>query len=393
MAFSSRPGLTRRGGIASAFAMAFDVAIIGAGIAGASLAAMLAPSMRVVLIEAEEFPGYHATGRSAAFWSETYGGPLVQPLTTASGPFLHSPPADFSPRGFLSPRGALMIGTARDEAEVAGFLDAFAGSGVQLERASTDALDTWLPDRRVHWDRAVWEPTNSDIDVAALHAAYLKAGRVNDAQLAVRSRVSAIRRTASGWCITAGEDVFNCQYLVNAAGAWADEIAALAGAAPAGIAPLRRTMVQLRVDAEVPAELPLIVDINGNFYFKPEGRGRIWLSPHDETPSLPCDAAPDEVDIAQAIDRFEQVMRWPVLAVERSWAGLRSFAPDRLPVVGEDPDLPGFYWCAGQGGFGIQTAPAISALLAAFISGEAVAPPYHGIDPAAYAPGRAGLKD
>ncbi len=392
MAALQAPGLTRKGGVASAFPMTFDVAIIGAGIAGASLAAALPPALRVVLIEAEEFPGYHATGRSAAFWSETYGGPFIQPLTTASGPFLREPPASFSPRPFLSLRGALMIGTAHEEPEVDAFLREFAQSGVVLDYVAGKQLDRWLPDRRSYWDRAIWEPTNSDIDVAALHAAYLKAAKTNGAQVAVRSRVSAIRKIAGGWIVSAGDDHFECGRVVNASGAWADDIARLAGAQPTGIRPFRRTMVQLRVDAAVPAELPLIVDIGGNFYFKPEGRGRIWLSPHDETPSAACDAAPEEVDIAIAIDRFTKVMRWPVIAVERSWAGLRSFAPDRLPVFGEDPACAGFYWCAGQGGFGIQTAPAISALLAAAITGEEAAPPYQGIDPAFYAPGRAGLK-
>lgn len=372
--------------------MAFDVAIIGAGIAGASLAAMLAPSMRVVLVEAEEYPGYHATGRSAAFWSETYGGPLVQPLTTASGPFLRDPPPGFSSRSFLTSRGALMIGTAHEEPEVDAFLGAFAGSGVELDHVTDKQLDRWLPDRRAYWDRAVWEPTNADIDVASLHAAYLKAARGHGAQVAVRCRVSAVRRTSGGWIVEAGDEQFECARVVNAAGAWADGVAGLADVRPVGIAPFRRTMVQLRVDATVPADMPLIVDISGNFYFKPEGRGRIWLSPHDETPSVACDAAPEEVDVALAIDRFEKVMRWPVLAVERSWAGLRSFAPDRLPVFGEDPACTGFYWCAGQGGFGIQTAPAISALLAAQILGVAPDAPYAGIDPTPYAPGRAGLK-
>ena len=175
----------------------------------------------------------------------------------------------------------------------------------------------------------------------------------------------------------------SCDILVDAAGAWADGVARIAGAQPLGIAPFRRTIAQLRVSPPVPADLPLVLDIGENFYFKPEG-GRLWLSPHDETPSLPCDAAPDELDVATAIARLEDVVDWRVDRVEHKWAGLRSFAPDRLPVFGFDRHVPGFFWFAGQGGFGIQTAPASARLAARLISGSAGGE----IDPAAYSPAR-----
>lgn len=373
--------------------MSFDVAIIGAGIAGASLAAELAPHLSVVLIEAEDFPGYHATGRSAAFWSETYGGPHVQPLSSASGPFLRDPPATFSGQGFLRPRGALMIGRSCDEGPVAAFLSEFEGSGVDLRRFGPEDVRTCVPGARPEWDRAIWEPGTADIDVAALHAAYLRAAKRDRAVLLVRKRVDGLARHGQGWRIAAGGEEISATRIVNAAGAWADDVAVMAGGRPVGITPYRRTIVQLAVAADVPSSLPLVVDINEQFYFKPEGPHSIWLSPHDETASAPCDAAPEEIDIATAIDRFQQVTDWPVVRVERTWAGLRSFAPDRLPVFGADAGLPGFYWCAGQGGFGIQTAPAIARLLASEILGRTPPDEVAAINAWHYAPDRPGLSD
>ena len=169
--------------------------------------------------------------------------------------------------------------------------------------------------------------------------------------------------------------------LIDAAGAWADPAAKLAGVAPLGIAPYRRTVVQLRMGTPVPADLPLVMGFDGSFYFKPES-GKLWLSPHDETACPPCDAAPEELDVVTAIDRFERVLDWPIAALERKWAGLRSFAPDRLPVYGFDPASPRFFWFAGQGGFGIQTAPAAADLALRMLLGQ---PPGE-IDPAPYSP-------
>lgn len=371
--------------------MSYDVAIIGAGIAGASLAAALAPHMSVIVLEAEDQPGYHATGRSAAFWSVTYGGPVVQPLSSASGPFLADPPKSFSDAGFLLTRGALMVGRREDEPQIAAFLSAFDGSGVPLDRLARDGVVEHMPGARPAWDRGVWEPSTADIDVARLHAAYVREARRLGAVFATSRRVTGLVRATHGWTVSGAGAEVSANRIINAAGAWADDVAGLAGLRPVGVTPYRRTMVQLEVAAHVPASLPLVVDINEQFYFKPEGTNRIWLSPHDETPSPPCDAAPEEFDVALAIARFEQVMDWPVVRVERTWAGLRSFAHDRLPVFGADPGDASFFWCAGQGGFGIQTAPAIAALLAADILGRPPGADYDGIDPAAFSPGRSGL--
>ncbi len=176
--------------------------------------------------------------------------------------------------------------------------------------------------------------------------------------------------------------------IVNAAGAWADELAVAAGVKPLQIAPKRRTMVQLRVGRSGLRDLPLVDDSDGTFYFKGEGERTIWLSPHDEIDSAPCDSAPEEIDVALAIDRFQKVVDWPIEAVERKWAGLRSFSPDRVPVYGFDPSADGFFWCAGQGGFGIQTAPAAAKLAASLLLGSEADDMVASIDPAPFSPAR-----
>lgn len=358
--------------------MIHDIAIIGGGIAGAGLAAELAPHAHVLILEAEEAAGYHATGRSAAFWEETYGGPGVQPLSSASRAALDA-------GGFLAPLGSLHIGRAEEADQIDAMLDRFAGSGVELTRVDPHER---LAGLRREWSLAIWEPSCAYIDVAALHASFLSRARRARADLVLNARMTDATRAGDGWAIDTTAGRFAARILVNAAGAWADEVAAMAGARPLGIAPLRRTLVQLRVDPPVPDDAPHVAHIGGDFYFKPEAGGRVWVSPHDEIPSEPCDAQPEELDIAIAIDRLEHVVDWKVERLERSWAGLRSFAPDRLPVYGFDPATPGFFWCAGQGGFGIQTAPAASLLAASLLLGTALDPSLSAIDPAHYDPAR-----
>ena len=352
----------------------FDIAIVGAGMAGAGLAAALGDAARVVLLEAEAHPGYHATGRSAAFWSESYGGPFVQPLTTASEPFLRA-------QGFLRPRGGLHL--AHDAGALAPLAAEHAGK-VRLEQLGRAEIEARVPGVRPGWDAALYEPTCTDIDVAALHASYLAAARRAGAVLLTDAALRGARRDRGRWRLDTAAGPVEADVLVNAAGAWADAVARIAGARPLGIRPYRRTVAQLRVDPPAPADLPLVMDAAETFYFKPEAGGRIWLSPQDETPCEAGDCAAEELDVAVAIDRLEKVVDWKVLRVERAWAGLRSFAPDRLPVYGFDPREPGFFWCAGQGGFGIQTAPAASELAAALVTGRAETR----IDPSAYAPAR-----
>lgn len=360
----------------------FDVAIIGAGMAGASLAAELAPHARVLVVEAEDVPGYHTTGRSAAFWEEAYGGPGVYPLTAASGRFLRE-------GGYLSPRGALNIGREADRAKIEAFVERFAALGARVEMLGRAGLQDCVPGLRDDWSCGSWEPDCADIDVAGLHQHYLAVGRRTGSVLRVRARVEAIEREGEGWRITwrGGSGQAGARLLADAAGAWADDVAGMAGARPLGIAPLRRTVAQLRTDPGPPTDLPLTLGINEDFYFKPQGAG-LWLSPHDETPDVPRDAAPEEIDVATAIARFEHVVDWRVVTVERKWAGLRSFAPDRLPVYGFDPVRRGFFWFAGQGGFGIQTAPAAARLAAQLLLGLPRDEMTAGLDPAIYAPDR-----
>ena len=361
--------------------MIHDFAVIGAGMAGASIAAELAPHARVLLLEAEDAPGYHATGRSAAFWEECYGGPGVTPLTRASGGYL----AD---HGFLTLRGALYVGRGEDSAAMEAFLASYQGTGVQIDRLAPAALAAKVPHICPEWSEALHQPACADIDVAGLHQHYLANARRRGVAVQCRARVAGLVREDGAWTITGARgESWRAATIVNAAGAWADHIAQAAGAQPIGIAPLRRTVAVLRVAPQAPADLPLVIDIGGGFYFKPDA-GRLWLSPHDEIPSDPCDAAPEELDVAIAIDRFQNVTDWRIEAVEHSWAGLRSFAPDRMPVYGFDPHMAGFFWFAGQGGFGIQTAPAAARLAAQVLLGQGADAMTAGIDAAPYSPAR-----
>jgi D-arginine dehydrogenase len=358
----------------------FEVIIVGGGIAGASLGAEIAGSRRTLIIEAEGHCGYHSTGRSAAFYLESYGGPDVAKLTLASHDFLAAPPKEFCERGFLRTRGDLHL-TRDDLPELPATVESRIVEREELERL--------LPGIRSQWRRALFEPSCADIDVAALHAAYFRKFDRSGGVVETGARMVCAERRSGRWSVVLEDaSTRSASVLVNAAGAWADRIAEAAGARRLGVAPLRRTMVQLRVGRSGLRDLPLVDAADGTFYFKGEGDNSLWLTPHDEIPTDPCDAAPEEIDVALAIDRFQQVVDWPVERVERSWAGLRSFAPDRLPVYGFDPHVPGFFWCAGQGGFGIQTSPAGAKLAAALLLEEPQPPMVGHVDPAIYSPAR-----
>ncbi|WP_066663728.1 NAD(P)/FAD-dependent oxidoreductase, partial [Sphingomonas sp. CCH9-H8] len=296
------------------------------------------------------------------------------------GDFLHHPPAELGGEGFLSPRGELFIARREDRAVLDAFVAKFAALGVELDQVDPAG---YCPGLRAEWTDALYDPTCCDIDVARLHGAYLSAARRAGAELVCDAAVTALSRDGH-WQIETRAGTFAADVIVNAAGAWAEPVGLLAGAPPTGIAPLRRTMVQLRVDPPAPMSLPLVRDAHERFYFKPESGGRIWLSPHDEIPTAPCDAAPEDIDVAIAIDKLASAVDWRVEAVERRWAGLRTFAPDRKPVYGFDPAVPGLFWCAGQGGFGIQTAPAASKLAAAMLLGSAPDPMVAHLDPDRY---------
>ena len=354
----------------------FDIVIVGGGIAGASLAAEVAAHRPTLIIEGESQCGYHSTGRSAAFWLESYGGPKVALLSSASRAFLNAPPEDFAESGFLHTRGDVHISDG-------GWPE--VPDGIIAERLSRDQLERIIPGIRPRWTKGLLEPGCADIDVAALHAAYLRRFTRKNGKVATESRLERAEMRGGEWLVTLADgSTLTASTIVNAAGAWADSVAEACGVAPLGVAPKRRTMVQLRVGRSGLKDMPLIDDAAGTFYFKGESDRSIWLSPHDEIATGPCDAAPEEIDVATAIDRFEQVVDWPVERIERKWAGLRSFAPDRLPVYGFDSRAREFFWCAGQGGFGIQTAPAAAKLAAAVLLDQAPDPMVAHIDPATF---------
>lgn len=351
--------------------MTADVVVIGAGIAGASAAAAIAETHRVLMVEREAFPGMHSTGRSAALFSEIYGSAPVRALSRASRQFFYAPAAGFADAPLVQARGSLHIASA---AQIPA-LEAFASLpdvAPAVRRLAPEAARTLCPIiREDYLGAAVLELASADIDVNALHQAYLRRLRARGGELIVRAEVTGLSPVGGVWSLETTAGRFEAPVVVNAAGAWADEIAELAGVRRVGLEPRRRTAVV--VDAPAGANLapwPMVIDIDEQFYFRPEA-GALLLSPGDETPSAPCDAQPEELDIAIAVDRVQAATTLEVRRVRRSWAGLRSFVADRTPVVGFAPDAPGFFWLAGQGGYGIQTAPAMGLLTAALVRGEA----------------------
>ena len=363
-----------------------DILIVGGGIAGASLGARLAATSRVILIEAEDLCGRHSTGRSAAFWEASLGAGPARRLSFASKPMFDAGwPGSATP--LLRRRGTVhLTGPHGDRIEGAKELTG-EHALIHLDRAE---LDRMIPGLRDQWTGAWFEPSCADIEVAAFHAACLAATRRDGGTVRTDAVLRSAKQSGDGWDVDTAAGPIHAGVLVNAAGAWADDVAARCGVAPIGLQPMRRTVVQLRVGRTGLRDLPLVTDLHTSFYFKGEGTSSVWVSPLDETPVDPCDAAPEEIDVAIAIDRFEHAVDWPVEAVERKWAGLRSFAPGRLMKYGFDPLAPGFFWCAGQGGMGIQTAPAASLLCATLVRGEPLPEELGGIDPADFAPRREG---
>jgi D-arginine dehydrogenase len=350
-----------------------DVLVVGAGIAGASIAAELAPRRSVVLLEMEDQPGHHTTGRSAAVFAESYGNATVRGLTRASRAFLASPPADFSETPLLSPRGWMFVARGDQRARLDRLHREIAASGGALHPMSpAEALARVPILRREYVAAALWDEGAMDIDVHALHHGYLRRLRRRGGALVTGARVRALSRSGEGWRAETEQGTFFAPLVVDAAGAWGDEVGRLAGAAPIGLVPMRRTAILL--DPPAGADVtrwPLVIDAEEQFYFKPES-AKLLCSPADETPSPPCDARPEDLDVAIAVDRLTRVCDLEVRHVARRWAGLRSFVADRTPVVGLDPRAEGFFWLAGQGGAGIQTAPALARLAAALALGEPV---------------------
>ncbi|MEY2420964.1 MAG: D-arginine dehydrogenase [Acidimicrobiaceae bacterium] len=333
--------------------------VIGGGIAGVSAAYELAAHMHVVLLEQEAQLARHTTGRSAAAYLETYGSLTVRRLTVASRSFLAS---------MLSPRPLLWIGAADRAEALAAAADlgrALVPSVRLIDFAEAASMCPAL--RSTQAEIAVLEPDAMDIDVAAVHQTFVQGMRARGGEIRRSAPVASLARTGTTWVVTTPLEVYEAEVVVNAAGAWCDEIAALAGVPPIGLHALRRTAFTCPAPEGVDVRSwPLVADIDDRFYFKPEGP-QLLCSLADETPSPPCDAVAEPVDVALAIERINDATTLGLRHVRRAWAGLRSFVADRTPVVGVDSEAPGFCWLAGQGGYGIQTAPAMARAAAGLV--------------------------
>ena len=336
-----------------------DVAIIGAGIAGAGLAAELAGDFNVMLIERENRPGYHSTGRSAATFIQNYGNSVIRSLNRASRPLFEAADPMLFPDPLLKRRGTLTVADADSLAALETQLKQSEG----LRQISLDEACSLVPLlRRDRLVAAAYEDDAQDIDVAALHQGWLKKAKANGAKLLTDAELVDARRVSGRWVLETRAGTVDAGILVDAAGAWADLVAKACGVAPLAIQPLRRTIAVLPVpDGHDVSRWPLVDDAAERWYMKPE-TGRLLVSPADEDPVEPHDAFVDDMVLAVGLDRFEQAIDMPVTRVETRWAGLRSFAPDRTPVAGFDSTAEGFFWLAGQGGYGIQTSPALSRL-------------------------------
>ncbi len=369
--------------------MEAEVIVVGAGIAGASLAAVLAEDRKVLLLERESQPGYHTTGRSAATFIKTYGPDPIRALTRASEPFYRNPPRGFTEHPLLSPRGILLTVRPDQQALLDKEMEVLADEGA--ERLDVEAAMTHCPLlRRETLGGAILDPGGEDMEVHAIHQGYLKMLKAHGGSLLCNAEVQGLSRNGSRWEIETKAGTIRAEILVDAAGAWADSLGEMAGARPIGLVPKRRTAMIVAAPEDCDASsFCLTGDLEETFYLKPDA-GKLLLSPADETPSPPCDAQPEELDVAHCVDRIERHFEISVRQIERKWAGLRSFVADKSPVVGWDPEVEGFFWLAGQGGYGIQTAPAMATTAAALLLGrplpEVVAA--EGLEPAALAPQR-----
>lgn len=341
-----------------------DVLVVGAGISGATAGWFLAAGgARVTVLEMEDAPGRHSTGRSAALFSEYFGSPPVRALTAASRRFLTAPPAGFAAAPLLTPRGVVSVALPGQEAEFEEALAAARTAPGGAEEITLAEARRMMPVLRAgRFARAMHKPAAMDIDVAALHQGFLRGVRV-----VTRAPVRELRRDGVAWTAATPAGDFTAPVLVNAAGAWADELAALAGGTPLGLTPLRRTACLVDPGADA-AGWPLLNDVPETFYCKPES-GALLVCPSDAEPAAPGDVRARDLDVAVGIDRLERATTLSVRAVRHSWAGLRTSTPDDVPVVGPDPVLPGFHWLAGVGGYGVQLSPAVGQLLATAVLG------------------------
>lgn len=343
----------------------FDIVIVGAGIAGVGLAAALGPGPKVAILEQEARHGYHSTGRSAAIYIRNYGNAVIRALNAASAPLFEQGDASLFPHPLLTPRGVLNVADEDGLAEHAAMLEGAHGMEILTREQALAMVPALRPEKLA---AAAYERDAQDMDVSALHEGWLRKARANGATLMVGTPMLSAMREGGRWRIETSVGELTATILVDAAGAWADDVATRAGIAPLGLQPMRRSIAVIPApEAYDIAGWPLIADSAEGWYAKPDA-GRLYVSPAEEIPVDPHDAYVDDMVLAEGLWRFEQAVDVPVTRVERSWAGLRTFAPDRTPVVGFGGD--GFFWLAGQGGYGIQTSPALSALAAALVKGE-----------------------
>jgi D-arginine dehydrogenase len=360
-----------------------DVAIVGAGIAGAALAHTLAPTARVLLLEREPQPGQHSTGRSAAMFMESYGPPLARALTRASRAFYAAPPAGFADVPLLTPRGALYAAWAGQEARLAATAASLRATGTAVQPLDADAALARLPVlARAGLIGGLWEADAMDIDVHALHQGYLRGARRRGGELRCNAELGSARRDGAGWSLELADgSTLRAGIVVNAAGAWADEVARRCGSQPLGLQPKRRSAFTF----DPPAGLdhrhwPATAGIDEGWYFKPDA-GQLLGSPANADPVPAHDVQPEEIDIATGIAAIEQCTTLRIRRPRRTWAGLRTFAPDGEPVIGFDAQ--GLFWLAGQGGWGIQSAEGAARLAAAGLGAGTM-----DIDSAVLRPGR-----
>lgn len=357
-----------------------DALVVGGGIAGLGAGYFLARSMRVAVLERESQPAYHASGRSAALYIVGYESAEVSALTAAGRSFYSDPPEEFDTRPLIRPRGGLTIVEPGFDNKLQPFLDRWKPHCPRLEAVSPEEAMRRVPIlRRDRVTAAVFDPDWYSIDVHALVMGYRRGILRRGSSLHCNAEVTSIRRARGMWQVEAGE-TYVAPVMVNAAGAWAGEMGERAGLGGLPLQPLRRTAVLLPLP-EGAAAWPSVHTLADDIYFKPEGNG-LMLSPEDETPSPPCDAAPEDIDVASAIDHFERITTVGVSRLQGKWAGLRTFAPDRRPVIGPDPREPSFIWYAGLGGFGVQTSPALAQRVAA-LAGQSIGGPALVAEPAA----------
>ena len=348
-----------------------DVIVIGAGMAGASVAYFLAPHARVVVLEREQHAGVHSTGRSAALFSETYGSAQVRAVSRATRPFLERPPEGFAQHPILSPRGTVIIGNSEQADAVQAMYEEMAPLGDGVRMVDGAWLRSRVPVLRPEAaEIGLFEPGSADIDVNELHQGFLRALRARGGKLRVNVAIRSIERGPGHWFVDAGDESFRAPLLVNAAGAWVDEVAALAGVAPIGIQPRRRSAFLFQPPSDVDTtHWPFVMDVEETFYFKPDA-GLLMGCPANADPVSPHDVQPEELDIAMGIHRIEEATTMTIRRPTRTWAGLRSFVADGDLVGGFAPGSNDFFWVAAQGGYGIQTSAAMGEACAHLVLGR-----------------------